>query len=90
MKLSRERQSITCMAESSHQDLADGFNVPGEPNVQEFEEKDGESEPEEKASSYAKDATQPWVSLGPWQRNLLEKGLEERINWLKQQRINAL
>ena len=29
--------SITCMEESSHQELADGFNVPGESNVRQFE-----------------------------------------------------
>ena len=28
-----------------------------------------------------------WYLLGPRQRNPLEKGIEERINWLKQQRI---
>ena len=78
------------MAESSHQELADNFNVPGESNVLQFEEKNGESESVEKTSSDVKDATQPWDSLGPRQRNPSEKGLEERINWLKQQRINAL
>ena len=42
--------SITCMAESSHQELADNFNVPGESNVLQFEEKNGESESVEKTS----------------------------------------
>ena len=82
--------STTCMEESSHQEFADGFNVPGEPIVQQFEKKDGESESEEKTSSDVKDASQPWDSLGSRQRNPTEKGLEEQINWLKQQHVNAL
>ena len=28
-----------------------------------------------------------WYLLGPRQRNPSEKGIEERINWLKEQRI---
>ena len=78
------------MVESSHQELADGLNVAGNPNTQEFEESDDKGRSEDQAPSDLKDTIQPWDSLGPRQRNLTEKGLGEQINWLKQQRINAL
>ena len=78
------------MAESSHQELTDGLNVPGHPFAEEFEESHDKSKSEDQAPIVLKDDIQLWESLGPRQRNLTEKGLGERINWLKQQRINAL
>ena len=78
------------MAESSHQELTDGLNVPGDPSAEEFEESHDKSKSENQAPSDLKDGIQLWDSLGPRQRNLTEKGLGERVNWLKQQRINAL
>ena len=59
-------------------------------SAEEFEESHDKSKSEDQAPSDLKDGLQLWDSLGPRQRNLTEKGLGERINWLKQQRINAL
>lgn len=67
------------MAECSHQELADGLNVTGDPNTQEFEESDDKSKSEDQAPGDLKDTIQPWDSLGPRQRNPTEKGLGERI-----------
>lgn len=89
----RRRQIISffaCMGESSHQELKDSLNVPGDPSAEEFEESHDKSKSEDQAPSVSKDGIQLWNSLGPRQRNLTEKGLGERVNWLKQQRINAL
>ena len=89
----RKRQIISffaCMAESSHQEPTDGLNVPGDPSAEEFEESHDKSKSEDQAPSDLKDGIQLWDSLGPRQRNLTKKGLGERINWLKQQRMNAL
>ena len=45
---------------------------------------------EEQTSSELLDTGHSQDSLGPRQRILTEKGKEERLNWLKQQRVNAL
>ena len=45
---------------------------------------------EEQPLNDSLDTCQPDESLGPRKRNLTEKGQEGRLNWLRQQRINAL
>ena len=81
------------MAEAGSQDYTDGLNVPGELNAQKFEDVEGNKAidgNEEQTSSELLDTGHSQDSLGPRQRILTEKGKEERLNWLKQQRVNAL
>lgn len=81
------------MADSSPQDHTDGLNVPGDFNVQESEhvERNGAAnEADERASNELLDTGQAQDSLGPRQRIPTEKGKEERLNWLRRQRISAL
>ena len=86
-------RSNTCMAEASSQDHTDGLNVPGELPVQEFEDFKGD-ETERRTEDH--DPEQPSNTgdlqdyLGPRRRNLTEKGLEEKINRLKQHCTNSL
>ena len=81
------------MAEASSQDHTDGLNVPGDLPVQEFEDFKGD-ETERRTEDH--DPEQPSNTgdlqdyLGPRRRNLTEKGLEEKINRLKQHCTNSL
>ena len=81
------------MAEASSQDHTDGLNVPGNLPVQEFEDFKGD-ETERRTEDHHPE--QPSNTgdlqdyLAPWRRNLTEKGLEEKINRLKQHCTNSL
>ena len=81
------------MAAASYQDPTEELNVQGDPTAREFEDfeeskigKEGEEQP----LNDSLDTCQPEDYLGPRKRNLTEKGLEGRLNWLRKQCINAL